>query len=118
MVDADVLLLDALADGGLTRVGGDELGALADWCWDMCEETGSGVYGSLSVTLRRIDRWWSEYSAIPASIFSSLDELLRRRLPAVLTAEDPRTASHRARSLRLAVEELLVPPEEWPSTHE
>lgn len=118
MVDADRHLLDALADGGLTRVGGDMLGALADWCWDMCEETGSGVYGSLSVTFRRIDRWWSEYSAIPSSIFSSLDELLRRDLPTVLTAGDPRMAAHRARSLRLKVEEQLVPPEQWPNRHD
>ena len=109
--------LDRLASEGLLAVGGRTLRPLADWAWDACEETGRGAYGSVSVTLRRIDRWWGEYSAIPVDLLSALDEILTTRLPEVLAAEDSRQAANLARDLRHAVEQLLLPPEQWQSRH-
>jgi hypothetical protein len=111
----DQSMLETLAFDGIAGVGGNMLASLADWCWDWCEATGNGAYASISVTLRRIDRWWSEYSAIPTVILESLDDLLRRDLPHILAAEDPSSAAQMARSLRLEAEALLLPPEQWPT---
>lgn len=111
----DHSMLEVLADEGIAGVGGNMLGSLADWCWDWCEATGNGAYASISVTLRRIDRWWSEYSAIPTVILESLDDLLQRDLPHILATEELPSAAQMARSLRLDVEALLLPPEQWPT---
>lgn len=97
-----------ITDGLLSAPAVQEL---ENYCWDAADNSGDARYSGIARALAVISDVWDSHGALPQGAITSLNEVFRRHLQAVLEANTAQEGAGLARLLREEIYEVLSRPE-------